>query len=57
MKMDVDAPEHVAVSGRAARLRVPVRWKSRWRVARIVLLAIFVPIALFFLFLFMLTRR
>jgi serine/threonine-protein kinase len=57
MKMDVDAPENVAVTGRAARLRAPVRWKSRWRVARIVLLAIFVPIALFFLFLFMLTRR
>jgi serine/threonine-protein kinase len=57
MKTDVDAPEHVAVTGRAARLRAPVQWKSRWRVARIVLLAILVPVALFFLFLFMLTRR
>ena len=51
MKAEVDAPAGVEVTGRATRLRVPVRWRSRWRIARIALLALAVPIALFFLFL------
>jgi serine/threonine protein phosphatase PrpC len=57
MKADVDAPSQVQVTGRASRLQAPVQWKSRWRVARVALLAILVPIALFFLFLFILTRH
>jgi serine/threonine protein phosphatase PrpC len=57
MKADVDAPENVHVTGRASRLTVPVPWKRRWRVARVVLLSILVPIVLFFLFFLMLSRR
>jgi serine/threonine-protein kinase len=56
MKAEVDAPDRVEVTGRATRLRVPVQWKSRWRIARIALLALLVPIVLFFLFLFVLSR-
>ncbi len=57
MKADLDAPEHVAVTGRASRLTVPVLWKSRWRTVRVVLLMVLVPVALFFLFFLMLSRR
>jgi serine/threonine protein phosphatase PrpC len=57
MKADVDHPADIKVTGRATRLTVPVQWKSRWRIVRIALLAIAVPVALFFLFLFMLTRH
>jgi serine/threonine-protein kinase len=56
MKAEVDAPDRVEVTGRATRLRVPVQWRSRWRIARIALLALLVPIVLFFLFLFVLSR-
>src|SRR5207247_8339023 len=57
MKADIDAPERVQVTGRAARLTAPVPWKSRWRVARVVLIAALVPVALFSLFFFLLSRR
>ena len=57
MKADVDAPSHVHVTGRASRLTVPVPWKRRWRVARVVLLSMLIPIVLFFLFFLMLSRR
>jgi serine/threonine protein phosphatase PrpC len=56
-KADLDAPEHVDVTGRANRLQVPVMARRAWRVVRIALLALAVPIVLFFLILFMLTRR
>jgi uncharacterized protein YpmS len=38
-------------------LKVPRVSRSPWRMIRIVLLALLVPIALFFVILFMLTRR
>jgi hypothetical protein len=57
MKADVDAPEKVHVTGRASRLTVPVPWKRRWRVVRGVLLAMLIPIVLFYLFFLMLSRR
>jgi len=57
MKADIDAPDLVPLEGRATRLRAPVRWRSRWRFARIALLTILVPIALFFLFFLLLRRR
>jgi len=57
LKADVDAPERVHVTGRASRLKVPTVSQSRWRVVRIALLVMLVPVALFFLILFMLTRR
>jgi serine/threonine protein kinase len=57
MKTEIDAPERVHVTGRASRLKVPVLSRSRWRMVRMVLVGLLVPVALFFLFLFMLTRR
>ena len=56
-KADLDAPDQVHVTGRANRLQAPVLARRAWRVVRIALLAIAVPIALFFLILFMLTHR
>jgi serine/threonine-protein kinase len=56
-KADLDAPENVHVTGRASRLQAPVLAKRAWRVVRIALLAIAVPVALFFLILLMLTHR
>ena len=57
MKADLDAPEGVHVTGRASRLKAPVVSRSRWRIARIVLLGLLAPIGLFFLILFFLTHR
>ncbi len=57
MKKDVDDPSHVVIEGRASRLVVPRAWRSRWRKVRIALLVALVPIALFFLFFLMLSRR
>jgi hypothetical protein len=56
-KADLDAPERVHVTGRANRLQAPVMARRAWRVVRIALMAIAVPIVLFFLILFMLTHR
>ena len=56
-KTDLDAPEHVHVTGRASRLQAPVMVRRAWRVVRIALLALAVPVVLFFLILFMLTHR
>jgi len=57
MKAAVDAPEQVAVTGRADRLQKPVRWRSRWRNVRIVAISILVPVVLFYLFFLMFSRR
>jgi serine/threonine-protein kinase len=57
MKADLDDPSLVVVTGRASRLEAPVAWKSSWRKVRMVLLIALVPIALFFLFFLMLSRR
>jgi serine/threonine protein phosphatase PrpC len=57
MKAEIDAPDRVQVTGRAHRLKVPVVSRSSWRMVRIVLLGLLVPVALFFLILFMLTRK
>ena len=56
-KADLDAPEHVHVTGRASRLQAPVAARRAWRIVRIVLLALLVPVVLFFLILFLLTHR
>jgi len=56
-KADLDAPQNVHVTGRANRLQAPVLAKRAWRVVRIALLAIAVPVVLFFLILLMLTHR
>jgi serine/threonine protein kinase len=55
-KADLDAPERVHVTGRAGRLQAPVAARRAWRVVRIALLAVLVPVGLFFLILFMLTH-
>jgi serine/threonine-protein kinase len=57
LKSDIDAPEQVAVTGRASRLRTAQPWKNRWRIARMVLVALLAPIALFFLFFLLLSRQ
>jgi serine/threonine protein phosphatase PrpC len=56
MKADLDHPERVEVVGRASRLVMPTPSRRRWRMARAAALAVLVPIALFFLFWFMLAR-
>jgi len=45
------------VTGRATRLKVPVVSRGPWRMVRMVLLGLLVPVVLFFLILFMLTHR
>jgi len=57
LKAAIDAPEQVAVTGRADRLQKPVRWRSRWRNLRIVAISILVPVLLFYLFFLMFSRR
>lgn len=57
MKAELDAPDRVQVTGRANRLKVPVVSRSPWRLVRIVLLSLLVPVGLFFLILFLLTHR
>jgi serine/threonine protein phosphatase PrpC len=57
MKADIEAPERVHVTGRVNRLKVPVPTRTPWRMIRIVLLGLLVPVALFFLILFLLTHR
>ena len=47
MKADLDHPEKVQVTGRAERLRPPAVWRTRWRMARIVVIAILIPIVVF----------
>jgi serine/threonine-protein kinase len=44
MKNDVDHPDKVIVTGRASRLEAPAVWKSRWRSARLVVLAVGIPV-------------
>jgi hypothetical protein len=57
MKAYVNQPTTITVTGLAARLKAPVPWTNWWRIVRIALLTIAIPVALFFLFLFMLTRH
>jgi serine/threonine-protein kinase len=56
-KAELDAPQDVHVTGRANRLQAPVMARRAWRIVRIALLTIAIPVILFFLILFMLTHR
>jgi serine/threonine protein kinase len=56
MKAELVAPERVRVTGRADRLKAPSLGSRYWRVARIVLVALVVPVLLFFVFLLMFKR-
>jgi serine/threonine-protein kinase len=55
-KADLEAPHRVYVTGRAARLRTPVPTSRWWRVGRNALLAMVVPVLLFFVFLLVFSR-
>ena len=57
MKADVDAPDQVEVTGRAARLQAPKASSSRWRKVRTAIIVALMPIALFLLLWFLLSRR
>jgi len=45
MKDELDHPERVQVTGRAARLQAPKAWKSQWRGMRLTVAAVVVPLA------------
>jgi hypothetical protein len=47
IKADLVAPERVQVTGRADRLKTPPLGSRYWRVARIVVIALVVPVLLF----------
>ena len=56
MKAELMAPERVQVTGRADRLKAPSPGARYRRVARIVVIALMVPVLLFFVFLRMFKR-
>jgi serine/threonine-protein kinase len=56
MKHDLEDPDRVEVSGRAARRVVPTLAKRQWRIVGTVAAALAVPVVLFFLILFVLSR-
>jgi serine/threonine-protein kinase len=56
-KADVDAPSQVHVTGRASRLQVPVAARRVWRIVRMGLIMLAIPVILFFLIFLMLSRR
>jgi serine/threonine protein kinase len=56
MKVELVAPERVQVTGRVDRLKASSPGARYWRVARIVVIALVVPVLLFFLFLQMFKR-
>jgi serine/threonine protein phosphatase PrpC len=47
MKADLDAPEKVQVTGRHERLRPPMVWKTKWRMARTIIFLALVPVVVF----------
>ncbi len=56
-KAEVDAPSHVQVTGRASRLQIPVAARRVWRIVRMGLIMLAIPVILFFLIFLMLSRR
>jgi serine/threonine protein phosphatase PrpC len=46
MKIELENPASVVLTGRHERLRPPPAWRSRWRSMRLVVLAVLLPIAL-----------
>ena len=56
MKAELVAPDGVHVTGRADRLTIPSLGATHWRVARIVVIALVVPVLLFFVFFLMFKR-
>ncbi len=56
MKLELDAPEKVQVTGCGERLRLPAVWQGRWQKARMYVLAMLVPV-LTVVILFLLFRK
>ncbi len=56
VKMDLCAPGRVQVTGRAGRLVAPLLGNRYWRQARVMAVALMVPVLLFFVFLLMFNR-
>ncbi len=56
-KAELDAPEHVQVTGRASRLQAPVAVRKVWRYIRMGIIIALIPVVLFFLIFLMLSRR
>jgi serine/threonine protein kinase len=54
MKAELVAPERVRVTGRADRLKAPTLGFRHWHLARIMVIALLVPVMLFFVFWLML---
>ena len=50
MKQDLDHPDKVVVTGRAERLVAPKAWASRWRGARMGIVAAAIPLVVFGLY-------
>jgi serine/threonine-protein kinase len=54
MKADLDAPDHVQLTGRCDRLRPPMAWQSTWHKMRMYVIAALVPVivvaVIFFVF-------
>ena len=44
MKLELDAPERVQVTGRSERLRPPTAWQNNWHKVRMYVLAMLVPV-------------
>jgi len=57
MKVELDAPESIKITGRHQRLRRAAPWKRRFRRVRLVLITSLLPVILFLLFWFMFSRQ
>ncbi|HWE02936.1 MAG TPA: protein kinase [Tepidisphaeraceae bacterium] len=53
MKQDLDHPDELHITGRAAKLVAPKAWQGRWRGARLVVLAAGIPLVVFGIYLVM----
>ncbi len=47
MKAELDAPETVTLTGRHERLQPPVVWRTKWRLVRVTVIAILIPVVIF----------
>ena len=47
LKVELEAPEKVEITGRHERLRPPATWNTRWRTIRTVVVALLVPVVVF----------
>ena len=57
MKAELDAPATVQVTGRHQRLRRAVPWKRKFRQIRLYVLSAVLPVAVFFILWFILSRQ